>query len=122
MPAKTIHYHKSRKINPALIDKRFEYGSETIEFGAWADVPEDEDIEKATADLKAFVNGEIETELQETVERLRKVARSRIFFEDAIFAAFSELMGSQNMSDEEMTIARDRFHELLELKQSSQSY
>lgn len=118
----TINYGRERKINPRLIHPNFEYGSETIVFSLWEQIDKDQDRQAAIDELKATVNAEIEKELQETVERLRRISRASQYNILAIESAFYELMKSQNLPDDEIKIAFDRFTEILKLTQAQNSY
>ena len=122
MPPKTITYNRTRKINPALIDPKYQYGSEEIQFGAWADVPEDADLAAETADLKSYVDGEIQAQIEALVHSLRSKTNKRNYYWQAIEAAFRELMASQKPSDDEMQIALERFTQLLEIEMSRMEF
>lgn len=122
MQPKTITYNRTRKINPELIDPKFQYGSEVIQFGAWADVPEDADLAAETADLKSYVDGEIQAQIEALVHSLRSKTNKRNYYWQAIEAAFRELMTSQKMSEDEMQIALDRFTQLLEIEMSRMEF
>ena len=63
MLIKTIHYERTRKINPKLIDSRYEFGSEGYGDEAWAEVEEGETPEEAHAKLVEFVNGNVRAEI-----------------------------------------------------------
>ena len=119
MLIKTIHYERTRKINPKLIDSRYEFGSEGYGDEAWAEVEEGETPEEAHAKLVEFVNGNVRTEIEATVFDLRAKARKRNYYWDAIEKAFFNLMSTQNMPEEEMKIAIMRFQEFLEQEMKS---
>ena len=114
MEPKTIQYQRTRKVNPGMIDSKFDWGSETIEYGAWGDISADEDKDEAVKQLTSHVDGVVQERIEALVFSLRSKARKRNYYWDAIEKAFFALMSTQNMPEEEMKIALERFQEFLE--------
>lgn len=118
MEPKTITFTRTRKINPALISPKYQYGSEEISFGAWMDVPEDSDQYESSLSLIAYVESIIQDRIETMVIDLRSKARNKHYFMPAIYAAFTMLLETQNLSKEEIEIAFEQFEKLLETEMS----
>jgi hypothetical protein len=118
MKIKTIQYQRTRKINPALISPKYQYGSEEISFGAWADLQAGESEEEAAATLKTYIDEYVKREIANLVKDLREKANCENYCFLAIATAFSELMKTQNLPIEEINIALGRFIDLLNQKQA----
>lgn len=114
MQPKTISYSRTRKVNPALIHPKYQYGSEEISFTAWADIPEEADIRLETDNLKGYVEAEIALQISTLIEDLRSKAGARNYTWNAIVQAFSELMKSQHLKDDDIQAGLERFATLLE--------
>jgi len=118
---KTIHIERKRKINPALISRKFEYMSDEVTAGAWMDVPDDADLNQATADLIAYVNGEIQAQVEEITERYRKIARANYVDYNMIEPAFRFLMSAQNIPENDLDVLWTQFRNSLEHEMAKES-
>lgn len=120
MEIKTIQFSRVRKIAPELISRQFQYFSETVEAGAWADITNDE-AETASPLLKEYVNEIVNSEVEQITAHYRSIAREIKVHYGEIEPAFYELMRSQNMTDDEISIAFDQFKRNIEAEMAKRS-
>ena len=118
---KTIHFERTRKVNPALVSKKFEYMSETITFGGWLDVDEDSNLLELTKELKDYVNKTISDEVEVIIEHYRKIGRADYVYYNQIENALYLLLINNGASPEEAENAFVQFKTILEAEMAKET-
>ena len=118
---KTIHFERTRKLNPALVSKKFEYMSETVTFGGWLDVDEDGNLLELTKELKDYVNKTISDEVEVIIEHYRKIGRADYVYYNQIENALYQLLINNGASPEEAENAFVQFKTILEAEMAKET-
>ena len=118
---KTIHFERTRKLNPALVSKKFEYMSETVTFGGWLDVDEDGNLLELTKELKDYVNKTISDEVEVIIEHYRKIGRADYVYYNQIENALYQLLTNNGASPEEAENAFVQFKTILEAEMAKET-
>lgn len=69
---KTVSAAYERKVNPRRLDPNLEYESTVFQFGLWADVDQDEDVQAVKADLQEFCRTAVNDEISKYALRVRE--------------------------------------------------
>lgn len=99
---KTISYKRQKKVNPGLVNPRFEYMSESFEFLAWEDIDPAEDTQAAYDRLVSFIDQMIQNKTEEIVTYYREISRSQIVPLESVRTAFYNI-AMQNGNTEDVT-------------------